>query len=328
MENVAGANLYLNPQHAPEDYLSAAATMTYFLPEEMRANAAARICLTSMVLGEYPDNLAQPFRKAMLTCWEQQCAGQTNSPIKSLTSKTQVQFGWENLNPVKSPRLTVIKNESVIPLELELKTPWGLKRVWVPAGNRITALYVGQVMTSIKGGLYVNSNFCACLQGNVIQKYNLSQNRFTQEILSYPDGLWDLALCADGHLHLLEGYTVRVWDEGHELLVTGVIGVYAHKKMWIIHTKDGNTFSNFERMIRKDVVAVAQNEQDILLLTRNGHVFSFANPKYSFTQEEFYNCMLERFSNLSNDTAERLQYHGKEIIRTKWGEMICREPIE
>lgn len=315
-----GAGLYLSPPHRPQDYLSAAERMTSILPEENRNKAAARIAITSMVLSRYPDNLPSRIRQAMLSCWRQQADN-----VKSVTTETEVQFGWENLNPSKSPRLVVISNPTTDPVALKLKTPWGPKSIWVPAGSKITAVYVGQVMTSIKGGLCLNPDFSACLQDGCIVKYRLSRNKVFREPLSDPDGLWDLALCPDGRIHRLEGYTAKIWD-GQELWkLSDVIGIYAWGEMWLVHTKDGNTVSNYDRMVQEDVIAVAQDEQDTLLLTRSGQVHSLFGR--SATLETFFHCMFDRFSNLDDDIAERIVYQGEEIVRTKAGEMLCRNLI-
>lgn len=92
--------------------------------------------------------------------------------------------------------------------------------------------------------------------------------------------------------------------------------------VWVVHREDGSTDSNLRELRQKDVIAIAQDEADILLLTRKGRVHSLSGSTY--TPGDCWNCMMKRFRELPEEAMERLVYQGHEILRTKDGSMVCR----
>jgi len=314
-------DLYLEGEKTPKDYLIAAEKLTHSLPEESRASAAARIAMNCMVLAIFPDALSSRLRQALLAPWKRNDIRNTEA-----SDGTTVRFSWQTLNDNAIPKLRVIKNPKMYPIELKLETQsHGAHSIWIPANSHLSAVYVGQYMTSIKGSLCINGDFAACKQGDQIAKYRISRDKYIQHSLPDPDGVQDFALHSNGRLHILEGDAAQIWDNLVQHTLPQIIGIYSLGDIWVAHKLDGSTYSNINRLNFKNIIAVTQNDEDILLLTRDLQVHSLSNRKY--TVEDIWNCMISRFQNLPDDAAERITYQGREIIRTKEGNLLCR-PLE
>ena len=303
----------------PTVYVKAAKALVTSLPEAVRETAAARIALNAMALAILPNALPNGLRNAMLAPWRQQEEG---FRVICVDTKQSVHFEWKALDPRKPLVMTVIKNTTPLPVELELKSDVGSSSVWIPGGGSVTALYVGQYMTCITGGLCVSGDHAACRQGEKIVKYCISSGKCTDMAERSPEELRGIALHTNGKLHCLEGDTAKVWDGNEQKVITGCLGVYALDSVWVVHKKDGSTDSNLKRMRQKDVIAVVQSEEDLILVTRSGAVHSVYKKTYDL--REAMTQMVRRYDLLLENEVERLVYRGNEIIRTREGKVICR----
>lgn len=315
-------DLYLSGAHGPEDYLVTAQAMTQALKDDVRYQATAVIALNCMMLAIYPENLPLNLRKALLAPWKTQEDSGGSDPSDA---PMELQIGWDNLQPNKEPVLCVIRNSGVTPREIKIKESKFHKAfsLWVPVGGQLAAVRVGQKITCIRGLICANEDYAACVHDGEILRYRLSDGSVLRKQLDDPDGISDLALDPGGRFHLLEGTTARVWDNMAQYSFDNIISLCASDNVWVIFRNDGQTYSNIKRMIRKDVIAVAQNGEDILLLDRSGHIHSLSQKNY--TSRDFWNCMMERFLNLPENAVERLVYADRELLRTHKGELVCRQ---
>lgn len=322
-DTLEGANPddpYLPYGHRPKDYLTAAQDLTRALKDDVRYQAIAVIALNCMMLAVYPEDLPLNMRRALLAPW----GTQEGSAISDFSNASmELRIGWDNLQPDKKPVLYVIGNSGVTPREIKIEEsefhePFSL---WVPVGGQLAAVRVGQKITCIRGSICANNNYVACVHNGEILRYNLSNGTVLRQQLNNPDGISDLALEPGGKFHLLEGATASIQDNMTRYSFDNIISICASDNVWVIFRSDGQTFSNIKRMIRKDVIAVAQNGEDILLLDWNGHIHSLSGEKY--TSQDFWNCMMERFLNLPDNVVERLIYADREIQRNYKGELTC-----
>lgn len=310
---------YLEGEDGPEEYLKSAKALTQSLPENKKIAAAARIAVNAMMLATIPKELPPKLRSAMLKPF--QSHGGLGDPVD--VRDMELPFGWDHLNPGKKPCLRILRNPAVYPVKLTLKNGQRvLGHIWVPAHSSLAVLQVGQYVTGVKGGLCVNGDYAACLEGEQIKKHRISRGYDTCQSLAEPQSLRDYALDDRGRAHLLEGQNARVWDDQVRKSFSGIIGIYAMDCVWVVHREDGSTDSNLRELRQKDVIAIAQDEEDILLLTRKGQVHSLSGS--IDTPEGFWQCMMKRFRELPEEAAERLVYQGHEILRTKDGSMVCR----
>lgn len=313
---------YLEGEDGPEDYLESAKALTQSLPEDKKIAAAARIAVNAMMLATIPKELPSKFRSAMLKPFKSD-GGQEDQGV---VSDMVLPFGWDHLNPDKKPCLRVLRNLAVYPVKLTLKNGQRvLGHIWVPAHSSLAVTQVGQYVTGVKGSLCVNGDYAACLEGEHIKKHRISRGYDTCQSLAEPQDIRDYALDDRGRAHLLEGQNARVWDDEVRKSFSGIIGVYAMDCFWVVHREDGSTDSNLRELRQMDVIAIAQDEADILLLTRKGQVHSLSGSTY--TPRGFWSCMMKRFLETPEEATERLEYQGHEILRIKDGSMVCR-PVE
>lgn len=312
LEEAPGIN-YLEKH--PKDYLSAANKLDEISSKPERFTIAAHVALNSMMLAILPQDLPKDMLSAMLKPWK------PADTVEFISSENIYYFSWANLPCDKLPKLYIIRNEKEYPTELKLKTDsFGDFGIMLPASGWLAAIFVGNKMTCIKGALCVNEHFAACLQDGKVMKYCFDERRSIPQMLLCSEDIYDLALTGNGGVHMLSGNTAIV--QGRSEPIQNSIGVYSKDDVYVVFKQDGSTASNIRRLRLKGVIAAAQAEKDILLMTQDGKIHSLSQENY--TAEDFWKCMTDRFCNLSENAVEHLSHSGVEILRTRSGEMLCR----
>lgn len=312
-------NLGENPRYLPGkrrsmDFLSSSRAITTALREEKKYQATALIALNCMVLAIYPENLPDNLRRALLAPWrEPGVFDLSDDPM-------ELQISWEKLDPNKEPALHVIGSNGIVPRKITVKSKFHEDvNIRIPVGGQLAAIRVGQNVTCIRGSICVNGSYAACVQSGEIIRYRLRDGNIQRKKLNDPESTYDLALDSSGRYLLLEGTTATIWDCMEQFTIDGVISLCTCRDVWVILYKNGQTFSNFDPLCLKDVIAVAQDEGDILLMARDGKIHSLYQKEY--TQKDFWNCMMSRFLNLPENVVERLNYADRKLLRTYKGDL-------
>lgn len=282
-------------------YQHSADGVVAMVPEARRAAAWAHVMLYCMMCATAYDALSPQVQRALLMRFQpaEECADEAPSPharcmeLHIDNGVTKFAFGWENLpdEPITFRMLVNPLRESA---SFDLLTPLGRRKVTMPAGGRMPALFVGDTMTCLKGNIQRRRDTAMCRSAKGGLRRMDMRGNYQQEIEIQGSAPDDFAIGEYGNLFVLRKGTLRMPNSRR---IDDVLCVFAAGDSWIAMMCDGSTQSNKPQYCEADALAVVEDDGSLHVIRRDGRS----------EQNKLMSVMLQRFETGDAQVSEQLR---------------------
>lgn len=298
-----GAGLFLG-RGGYRDYLPGAEEAAAKAPPKNKTSAWVHVLLYSMLcrtrFGHFSPEIQQALLSSFIPAGQSAAADHQKQwrEIRIDAGHREFQMNWDiaPFAPVTPCRLinpSMDKSASLV-----LHTPIGQRRVTVPAGGSLNALFSGSTMTCLKGNIQHRKD--SAMSKNAkdgFDRIDLRSGRIT-EVKLHGGAPLDFSMGAYGELGVLRGSTLHMPELAP---MDDVMGIFSTNDCWIAVMWDGSTQSNRMEYCAENVLAVVQDEEGMAVVDR--HVSAQK-------REQLMRRMLERFNTGNMQYAEQLRLHG------------------